>query len=115
MSPWLIAAWMSLAPVGDGTHLDAPIIPGSRALEDVGRYESPRTWDDTLLYYKWHFKSRGGVRTRNIVNLPHIRAKYIQSTRHATKWQGLNIYEKNGRVRVFVVPRAAEATPPKAR
>jgi len=104
MSPVLAALWISLSPVGDG-YLDAPIIPGAQQLSEPGRYESPKTWEDTLTYYKWHFKSRGGVRTRNIVNLPHIRAKYIQSTRKSTKWQGLNIYEKNGHVRIFVVPR----------
>jgi hypothetical protein len=112
VSPWLVVAALSLVPVGDGGYLDAPIVTGAKPLDEPGRYESPRTFDDTLTYYKYHFKSRGGVRWRNVVNLPHIRAQHIQSLRPKTKWQGLNVYEQNGRVRIFVVPRTTESPAP---
>ncbi len=113
MSSIAFAALLSLSMVTE-EYLGVHVINEAVPLDEPGRYESPRTYDDTLQYYKWHFKSRGGVRWRNVVNLPHIRAKHIQSVRPRTKWQGINIYERNGRVRLFIVPRVPVSKPPKS-
>ncbi len=109
MSSVVTLALLALLGADDGTYLDAPVVPGATPTGEPGRYESPKTYDDTLTHYKWYFKTRGGVRWRNVVNLPQIRAKHIESTRPKTRWQGLNIYEMQGKVRIFVVPRDPEA------
>lgn len=98
---------LGLSLLGD-SYLGAPIVTGAKPLSEPGRYESPRTYDDTLSFYEYYFRREGGVRWRSIVNLPHIRGKHIQSTRPKTPWQGINVYEKGGKVRVFVVPRSAK-------
>ena len=99
--------------IASGTYLDAPVVPGATALGEPGRYESPRTWDDTLAFYKYYFKREGGVRWRNVVNLPGIKAKHIQSLRNRTKWMGINIYDKQGHIRIFVIPRDKKRKPAK--
>jgi len=100
----LLLGWSLL---GD-TYLEVPLPPGAQPLAEQGRYASSRNFDETLDFYKYHFKYHGGgVRWRNVVNLPHIRAKHVQSLK-PTPWQGINIYEYNGRVRIFVVPRSPE-------
>ena len=86
-------------------HRGAPIVPDAKPLEEPGRYQSPRTYEETLDYYKRVFKRTGGVRWRHIVNLPGIKAKHIQSLRRRTRWQGINIYEHRGQVRFYVIPR----------
>ena len=88
--------------------LEPPLPPEVVPLSEAGRYEVRRTWDDTLGFYEYWFRTHGGGRWRNVVNLPHIKAKHIQSTRSKTTWQGINIYEHKGRVRLFIVPRTPD-------
>ena len=97
---------LSLGNVDPGT--DAPLVPGSIALDETGRYDSPRSYDDTVDYYRRYFRSRGGAQWRNIVNLPSIKAKHIKSTTKKDQWEGINVYEHRGRVRIFVIPKSTE-------
>lgn len=82
-----------------------PLVPGSVPLSEPYRYEIPRSYDETLDYYRRVFRRTGGVRWRSIVNAPAVRAKHVQSLRRNTDWTGLNIYEHKGRVRVYVLMR----------
>jgi hypothetical protein len=92
--------------------MEAPITPGAIPLEDRGRYKSPRTYEETLDFYQRTFKQSSGIRWRNVVNLPSIKAKHIECLRKKTHWEGINIYEKQGEVRIYVIPRdAAEKEP----
>jgi len=86
-------------------HIKAPIIQDAVALEEEGRWESPRSYDDTLKYYRRVFRYSGGVRWRHIVNLPGIKANHLQSLRKKTEWSGINIYEDQGHVRIYVIKR----------
>jgi hypothetical protein len=117
MSLWL-ALFLLAAPAEErpapAALTEAPIIPGAIPLSEPGRYQSPRNYPETLDYYRRLFARTGGVRWRNIVNQPDIRAKHAASLRRKTRWQGLNIYEKQGHVRIYVVqrPLPTEGTQP---
>ena len=98
--------------------VEAPLVPGAVALEERGRYRSARTFQETLDFYRRLFNQTGGVRWRNVVNLPGIKAKHVDSLRNRTRWEGINIYEKQGEVRVYVIRRDVseiEAPEPKRR
>jgi hypothetical protein len=102
----LLTALLFVASLGAADPaLDAPVVPGATQLEEPGRYRSPRTFDDTLDFYQRLFNQPGVVRWRTIVNLPGIRAKHIENLRKKTKWEGINIYEYKGEVRLYVIPR----------
>ena len=101
----LVALTMVVAAGGADPTLEPPIIKDAAPLEEMGRYRSPRTFDETLDFYQRLFNQPGVVRWRTIVNLPGIRAKHIESLRKKTKWEGINIYEYKGEVRLYVVPR----------
>ena len=83
----------------------APLVPGAVPLEEQGRYESSRNFDDTVQYYYRKFRGTGLARWKNIVNLPTVRAKHLQSKQDKSKWLGINIYESEGKVRIYVIPR----------
>ena len=83
----------------------ATLVPGAKPLAEPGRYESSRSYDDTVDFYRRVFQRTGGVRWYNIVNQPTVKAKHVASLRSKTKWQGINIYERQGKVRIFIVPR----------
>ena len=89
-------------------------VPEAVALEEPGRYESPRSFDATIDFFKRAFRSTGGVRWRSVVNLPSIKAMHLQSVRKKSKWEGVNIYEHQGKVRYFVIPRPVTTKPKKA-
>ena len=77
--------------------VDAPIVPGSVPLEEPGRYRSGRSYQETLDYYERVFRRVWGERWHNIVNLPGIKAKNIESRRDKTNWKYINIYEARDR------------------
>ena len=87
--------------------VDAPLPSGATPMEDPGRYRTLRTFEETLDFYRKLFNQTGGVRWRNIVNLPSIKAKHVECLAKKTHWEGINIYEKQGEVRIYVIPRDA--------
>lgn len=87
---------------------DAPIVPDSVPLEEEGRFQSSRTYDETLKFYRAFFRRTGGGRLHNIVTLPSIKAMHIQSLQRRTRWEGINVYELHGEARIYVVPRDEE-------
>ncbi len=85
--------------------IKAPVATGASPLGEPGRYKVNRGFEDAVEYYKRMFKSEPGVRWYNIINQPGIRAKHLASLRKNTEWEGINIYERGGEVRLYVVPR----------
>ena len=73
--------------------------------QDPGRFRSPYSYDETIEFYERVFKNTTGVRWRNVVNLPSVKAKHIDCLRKKTHWDGINIYEKQGEVRIYVLNR----------
>lgn len=85
--------------------VEAPIVPEAVPLEEAGRYRSSRSYNETVEYYKRVFRRTGGVRWYNIINKPGIKAWHIKSLRKKTRWEGINLYEHRGQVRIFVMQR----------
>jgi hypothetical protein len=98
---------LGAAAAANDVPVDAPLPGAAVALEEKGRYKITRSYEETLDFYRRLFNQTGGVRWRNVVTLPSIKAKHIECLRKKTRWEGINIYEKQGEVRVFVIPREA--------
>ena len=107
MTSLIFIALMTLSPAAAEPPVEAPIMPGAIELDDLGRYKTLRTYDETLDFYRRIFNQTSGVRWRNVVSLPSIKAKNVESLRKKTHWEGINIYEKQGQVRIYVIPRSA--------
>lgn len=84
---------------------EAPLPPGASAAGEPGRYRSGRSYDETLDFYRRLFHQTGGVRWRNIVDQPDVRAKHVDSLRQRSRWEGLNVYEVRGEAFVYVLLR----------
>ena len=69
--------------------------------------------DETVKFYSRVLRSAAGIRWRNIVNLPGVRARHVGNRRTKSKWEGINIYEIRGQTGYYVIPRPV-ATQPKA-
>lgn len=110
MRTLLLALSLSLVPAAR-TELPAqpPLPPGASAAGEPGRYKAGRSYDETLDFYRRLFHQTGGVRWRNIVDQPSVRAKHVASLRKHTLWEGLNVYEVRGETFVYALPRAPQA------
>jgi hypothetical protein len=105
-----------LLAADDADHvLGAPIPSGSRKLDDVQRVASSRDYDDTIEFYEKLFKGNSNYRWRPILTAPGLKAVHFQNIKSVGGWSGLNIYEHNNRVRIYVLtPEAPAPAPSKA-
>jgi len=104
---WLLWAGGAAAGVVGGVQLPDG---AQKVAED--RYRAPKDFEETLKYYKSVY-SPGAFPRRTIVNQPGIKATHI-SNPSGKGFEGLNIYEANEEVRIFIVRPGPTAKPRKA-
>lgn len=66
------------------------------------RYRVPRTYEETLKYFRQTYGAR--YTRRPIADQPGVKAVHIENPdARPGQWDGLNVYEVKGEVRVFVL------------
>lgn len=81
----------------------AQLPPGVEKVEK-GRFRTGMSWDGVLRWYgKTYPRSR--YEWIEVINRPGIRAIHIRNA-GSGGWDGINLYEHNRRVRIFVLERA---------
>ncbi|MDP1828415.1 MAG: hypothetical protein Q8L48_34415 [Archangium sp.] len=83
-------------------ELGAQLPEGSRKVAEH-RYRSSSDFEGTIKFYKKTYPDYTSAR-KKIVNQPGVNAWHIPNTSGKGAWEGLNIYEANDEVRIFVVP-----------
>ena len=101
------ALWLSVAVAEVVSGAQIP--DGSQKVGE-NRYRAPGDFDKTLEYYKSVYPASAFPR-RAIVNQPGVKAVHIVNP-SGKNFEGLNIYEANDEVRIYVVPLTALATRP---
>ena len=103
----VLAPGMARAEVFDGVQFpDRTTKVGER------RYRVPQDWEATLKYFKTAYPSAQYPR-RMIVNQPGVKAVHLANPDGRGGWAGLNIYEANDEIRVYVVPADSSGKPAK--
>jgi hypothetical protein len=74
------------------------------------RYRTSKDWDDTLKYFK-NVYPKDKFPRRDIIAQPGIRAVHITNP-GGKGWEGINIYQANEEVRIFVVPTESKGKKP---
>jgi hypothetical protein len=84
------------------------IVPDDATKVAENRYRVPRSYDETLRFYKQIY-GPGRYARKPIVDQPGLKAVHIENpdARPGT-WEGLNVYELKGETRVFVLVRPRE-------
>jgi hypothetical protein len=107
------AALGVLVPLAARTEvLDGVQFPDRTTKVGERRYRVPQDWENTLKYFKTTYPSTQFPR-RMIVNQPGVKALHLANPEGHGGWVGLNIYEANDEVRVYVVPPDGVAKPAK--
>jgi hypothetical protein len=86
----------------DNTDLGAKLPDGAKRVGEH-RFRSPSNYEQTLKHYKSVYGTN--FPRRAIINQPGIKAVHIVNSSTKGDWAGLNIYETNDEVRIYVVPR----------
>jgi len=101
--PAVVASLLLLAP-GLATALTvagAQLPDGARKVGE-NRYEAGRDWEAVLKYYRTTYSAR--YTRRPIADQPGVKAIHIANPdAKPGQWEGLNVYELKGDVRIFVL------------
>jgi hypothetical protein len=92
----LIAAWVA----GAGGQLG--VIPDYATRVAENRYRAAGDYESVMKFYKKELPASLYPR-KSIVNQPGIKAVHILNPGAKGGWEGLNIYQANDEVRIYVV------------
>jgi hypothetical protein len=95
----LCGSTAALAAEGD---LGAQVPEGSRKVAEH-RFHSGSDFEGTLKFYKTAYPPQQYPR-KAVVNQPGVKAIHIANPSGRGAWEGLNVYEANEEVRIYVVP-----------
>lgn len=95
----LLALWV--ADAGADVVSGAQIPDGAQKVGE-NRYRAPRDFEATLDYYKAVYPSSSYPR-KSVVNQPGVKAVHITNP-SGKNFEGVNIYEANDEVRIYIVP-----------
>lgn len=87
------------------SDLGAQLPDGARKVAEH-RYKSSTDLEGTLKYYKNVYPASSYPR-KTVVHVPGVHAIHIANTSGKGGWEGLNIYEANDEVRIYVVPASS--------
>jgi hypothetical protein len=77
------------------------------------RYKTNKDWEETKKYFKGVYPPSAFPR-KAIVNQPGIKAEHIVNP-SGKGFEGINIYEANEEVRIYVIPAADAKKKPKTK
>ena len=104
----VVALWVSVA--GAETVNGAQLPDGAQKVGE-NRYRAPRDFEGTMTYYRSVYPV-GTFPRKSVVNQPGVKAVHIVNP-SGKNFEGLNIYEANDEVRIYIVPVQSTAKPAK--
>jgi hypothetical protein len=104
----VVTLWLTAA--GAEVVSGAQIPDGSQKVGE-NRYRAKEDFEETLKYYRTVYPPSAYPR-RSIVNQPGVKAIHIVNP-SGKNFEGLNIYEANDEVRIYVVPLQTATAPKK--
>ncbi|MBL8922840.1 MAG: hypothetical protein JNJ54_28590 [Myxococcaceae bacterium] len=96
----MTTALLAAPALAGETDLGA-VLPDAARQVGEHRYKSPSDWEGTMKFYR---KVYSPSTWRNVINQPGVKAIHIPNPSGKGQWLGLNIYEANEEVRIYVVP-----------
>lgn len=104
--------WVLVGVLGFSLEARAEKIDGVQFPDDIqkvgeNRYRAPGDFEETIKFYRTVYPP-GQYPRKDIVNQPGVKAFHIVNP-SGKIFEGLNIYEANDEVRIFVVPAELKA------
>jgi hypothetical protein len=101
--PAVVASLLMLAPgLAAALTVAGATLPDDAKQIGENRYRLHKDFEETLKYYRTVYSAR--FTRRPIADQPGVKAIHIQNPdAKPGQWEGLNVYELKGQVRVFVL------------
>ncbi|MBK7858504.1 MAG: hypothetical protein IPJ65_07750 [Archangiaceae bacterium] len=104
----LLLPALSFATSEPGEHVLGAVLPMyARKVAEL-RYRVSEDWENIIKFYSREYPKKSYA-WKNVVNQPGVKAFHIANP-SGKGWEGINVYEANDEVRVYVVPVAATKT-----
>lgn len=85
----------------------AVVDDAAKKLSD-GRFRSAEDWEKTIRFYRNVYGGKAGIVWRTVDTPPKVKAIHIANTLPKRTWEGINIYETNGDIFIFVIAADSE-------
>jgi hypothetical protein len=85
----------------------AAVIDGAVKIEE-DRFKSPQDWDKTIRFFRSVYGRQPGIVWRSVASTPKVKAIHIANTRRGQSWEGINIYQVNNEVFIYVIKAEAQ-------
>jgi len=108
--PLWLAGLLLAVPASGESVMGAQLPDGAQKVGE-NRYRAPANYEETLKYYKTVYPPAQYPR-KAIVNQPGVKAVHIAHPA-GKQLEGLNIYEANDEVRIYIVPAEGVKVPAK--
>lgn len=106
---WVAAVALSVT-VAEAEVVNGAQLPDGARKVGENRYRAPGDYEETLKYYRTVYPA-GTFSRKSIVNQPGVKAVHIVNP-SGKNFEGLNIYEANEEVRIYIVPAQPSAKQP---
>jgi hypothetical protein len=92
----------------DGINVHGAVLPSDAQKVGENRYRTSEDWETLFKKFYHSTYPEAQFPRKQIVNQPGIKAVHIAFPASRT-WEGLNIYQANDEIRIFLVPTEARA------
>jgi hypothetical protein len=111
--PLALALLLAPAAGGAADPTGGATLPDGYSSLGENRFKLTKDYEDALKWFRTVYPPAKFPR-RGIANQPGIKAVHIRNpVVRPGKWEGMNVYELQGEVRVYVLLAPAEDLPPK--
>ena len=86
------------------TYLGAPVIPYAKEIHE-GRYETKMDFISAKKWFQKQFRGMSNITLKKLVNQPGVKAIHFKNSNSKNKWEGINLYQINRVVRLYIIPR----------
>jgi hypothetical protein len=84
------------------------VLPDGAVKVDDDRFKAKEDWDKTLRALRNVYGKQPGIVWRSIASTPKVKAIHIANIKRGRSWEGINVYETEGSVFIYVIKAERE-------
>lgn len=108
-------AVLSLPAAASADRVYGAYIPDETRKIAEGQYQATRDWDRTLRSLASVYYRKKSTVWRQMRTGPGVRGVHIENVTRGDRWEGINVYETDGKVFITVLPNPEYAPKKKIR
>jgi len=106
---WLLVAALLCAGRAEAANkVHGAMVDDTAKKVGESRYRSAEDWEKTIRFYRNAYGGKPGIVWSTIETPPKVKAIHIANTAAKRTWEGINIYEVNGDIFIYVIGAEVE-------